>query len=271
MEYIHLLNQALCYIEDNLMNEITIKEIAKQMQVSEHECKRLFAFVIGTPISDYIRFRRLSVAGQDIAKTEEPIGDIAAKYQYYNQSAFSRAFKEFHHHTPLEIRKKGVSLLEEYSPHLLEKQKQMDFTIIELPSVRMARSGKHSLKGFDEWWSKKFNKETNLFPKDFMWNNEITKKLEWLYIVDEDEDTGKYETFQFPGGLYATITTEDTSKKRSEAYFTLVQKTKESREFDKSTPENDPNYHLKYSMGHVSTPRGFTKHQFTIFVPIVKK
>jgi AraC-like DNA-binding protein len=271
MEYINTLNKAILYIERNLTNEIDISKICKELLMNDQEFRWLFSFVFSTTISEYIRKRRLYESGVLIANTDELIGDIASRYQYFNHSAFSRAFKDFHNHSPLEIREKGVNYLRVYLPLIIERKENMDFNIIELPATRMARSGKHSLKGFDKWWSDKYDKSKSIFPKDFMWNNEVTKKLEWLYIVSDDEETDKYETFQFPGGIYATITSDDTSKEKSKAYFTLLDKISKNNEYEKSTVENDPNYHLKYPMGHVSTPKGFDKHQFTIFVPIIKK
>lgn len=147
----------------------------------------------------------------------------------------------------------------------------MDFRVVGLPKTKMARSGKKSLKSFEKWWSDKYNETHQLCPKDFIWNNELTKKLEWLYVLDEHEDSGGFETFVFPGGLYATITCDDHSKARSKVYQELLDKISKSDMFEKSTIDNDPNYHSKYPMGHVSTPVGFKEHQFTIFVPIVNK
>jgi AraC family transcriptional regulator len=70
----------------------------------------VFSFIAGISVSEYIRRRRLSQAVFDIQKGKESIIDIALKYCYESQSAFTRAFKELHGHTPASSRKIGVSL-----------------------------------------------------------------------------------------------------------------------------------------------------------------
>ncbi len=255
-----------------MKKSIDINDCAKTLCMSEYEFQRIFAFIVGTPISEYIRKRRLVEAGREIAETKKNIGDIAFDYQYHNHSSFSRAFKEFHNYSPQEIRKSGGKWLTKFEPFILKEENKLDFKVIELPKTFMARSGNKSLKEFDKWWSKKYQESNSLFPRDFMWNNEKTGKLEWLYSLDGNEkDTNGYETFIFPGGLYATITADDNAKAKSKAYYELKRRVDSSDQYCIANEENDIYYHQRYPMGHVSTPNGFKKHQFTIFVPIVLK
>lgn len=271
MKYLEVMKKAIEYIESNLGNEIRVSDISSDVELSDIDFQKLFTFVIGVPVIEYMRNRRMSEAAIEIKNTNHPIGDIAAKYTYFNLSSFSRAFNSFHGVSPMTLRKSTSINIKRFPKILLERYDEMDFKIIELPKVKMARSGKKSLKSFENWWSEKFNKTDHLFPKDFIWNNEVTKKLEWIYILDDQEDSGGFETFDFPGGLYATITCDDNSKAKSKAYQELLEKISRSNDYEKSAIENDPLYHSKYPMGHVSTPVHFKNHQFTIFVPIVNK
>lgn len=271
MKYLEVLQKAIDYVENNLEQELKVVDISSHVDMSDIDFQKLFSFVIGIPVIEYMRNRRMHEAANLIVSTSAAIGDIAAKYTYYNLSSFSRAFTNFHGISPVTLRKSASSNINVFPKIRLERFDEMDFKIIELPKVKMARSGKKSLKSFENWWSERFNKKDHLFPKDFMWNNEITKKLEWLYILDDHEDSGGFETFDFPGGLYATITCDDTSKAKSKAYQELLDKISHSHEYEKSTIDNDDYYHYKYPMGHVSTPVHFKNHQFTIFVPIVSK
>ncbi len=104
--FVSILNK----IEENLTGEIDVPALAKDACMSVYEFRRIFSFVIGVPISEYIRKRRLSMAAEDILANGISVTDAAMKYQYDDSSSFSRAFKEFHGIAPSEITKKKVPL-----------------------------------------------------------------------------------------------------------------------------------------------------------------
>ena len=85
------------YIEANLMGEPDYEKMAKIMNLSVYEFRRIFSFVVGCPVSEYIRKRKLSLAATEIILSDKAdILAISTKYGYSNQSAFTRAFKEHH-------------------------------------------------------------------------------------------------------------------------------------------------------------------------------
>ncbi|MBE6693504.1 MAG: AraC family transcriptional regulator [Ruminococcaceae bacterium] len=92
-------------IENNLAGEIDIERLAKMAKLSVYEFRRIFSFVAGLPLSEYIRKRRLSLAIFDLMDTEASITDIAAKYGYDSSSSFSRAFRDFHGISPSDVKK----------------------------------------------------------------------------------------------------------------------------------------------------------------------
>lgn len=98
------------YIEENIYNEINYEEVAKIMGVSVFHFQRLFSFLTGIPVAEYIRCRKMTLAGFDIQKSNEKIIDIAFKYRYESHSSFSRAFQLFHGVTPSAVREEGVSI-----------------------------------------------------------------------------------------------------------------------------------------------------------------
>lgn len=110
MDWLQSMNKVVDYIEDNLTSVIEMESMAKLVGCSVYEFSRIFTFVAGMSVSEYIRRRRLSQAVFDIQNAKEGIVDIALKYCYESQSAFTRAFKELHGHTPAAARKKGISL-----------------------------------------------------------------------------------------------------------------------------------------------------------------
>lgn len=103
------MNQALDYIEEHLAGEIDYAVAARLASCSEWEFRRMFSLLAGIPLSEYIRCRRLTAAAEDICNGEKII-DVAVKYGYESQAAFSRAFKRFHQVAPSGARNQGVAL-----------------------------------------------------------------------------------------------------------------------------------------------------------------
>ncbi|SET45311.1 AraC family transcriptional regulator [Paenibacillus sp. NFR01] len=104
------MNLALSYIEQHLQDEINFREVAKRAGCSEYHFKRMFSFLAGIPLSEYIRRRRLTLAGFELQQTETRIIDIAMDYGYGSPDAFAKAFQQFHGVTPSEARAKGQPL-----------------------------------------------------------------------------------------------------------------------------------------------------------------
>ncbi|WP_411830228.1 AraC family transcriptional regulator [Paenibacillus alba] len=104
------MNSALTYIEENLANEIEFKEIARLAYCSEYHFKRMFSFLAGVSLSEYIRRRRLTLAAFELHVSDRKVIDIAIKYGYNSPDAFTRAFQSLHGVTPTEARNKGQSL-----------------------------------------------------------------------------------------------------------------------------------------------------------------
>ena len=110
MEYYIGLNEVIDEIEKELTNEIDYKNLAKIIGTSEYTLQRIFCFLTGITLTDYIKKRRLSKAGEDIQITKEKIINIAMKYQYDSSISFARAFRRIHGIAPSEVRKKEISL-----------------------------------------------------------------------------------------------------------------------------------------------------------------
>lgn len=110
MDRIERLNEALDYIEDNLTRDIDYREVARRACCSEYHFRRMFSFIAGVPLSEYIRRRRLTLAAFELDNSTANIADIAKKYEYRSPDAFTRAFKEWHGLTPSKARNSSQSL-----------------------------------------------------------------------------------------------------------------------------------------------------------------
>ena len=104
------MNDALNYIEENLDNHIDFKEVARLALCSEYHFQRMFTFLAGITLTQYIRRRRLSLAAFELNNSDIKIIDVSIKYGYNSPDSFSRAFQSLHGITPSEARYNGQSL-----------------------------------------------------------------------------------------------------------------------------------------------------------------
>lgn len=103
-------NRAMQYIEDNLAEDLDLKEIARQAYCSEYHLSRMFSLLAGITLSEYIRRRRLTLAAFELQTSDVRIIDVAIKYGYNSADAFSRAFQALHGMTPSTAKSNGSSL-----------------------------------------------------------------------------------------------------------------------------------------------------------------
>lgn len=110
MDSLKRLNEAIGYLEENLLGDIDYKEVARLAFCSEYHFQRMFSFLAGVSLSEYIRRRRLSLAAFELMNSKARILDIAIKYGYNSPDSFTRAFQSLHGITPSEARNGGQSL-----------------------------------------------------------------------------------------------------------------------------------------------------------------
>jgi len=107
MDWITGIQRAIDYTEEHLLEEIDYEKVANQAYSSSFHFQRLFSFLCGYTLGDYIRMRRLSLAAEDLSKGDEKIIDIALRYGYDTPESFSRAFTRFHGISPTEAKHGG--------------------------------------------------------------------------------------------------------------------------------------------------------------------
>ncbi|MEH7332042.1 AraC family transcriptional regulator [Neobacillus drentensis] len=110
MDLLKNMNEALQYIEENLTQDIDFKEVARIAFCSEYHYKRMFSFLAGITLSEYIRRRRLTLAALELNNSNSRIIDVAIKYGYSSPDSFTRAFHSLHGVTPSEARNNGQLL-----------------------------------------------------------------------------------------------------------------------------------------------------------------
>ena len=110
MDSLTSMNNAMQYIEEHLTDDIDYSEVSKIACCSEYHFKRMFSFLSGIGLSEYIRRRKLTLAALDLKGTNLRIIDVAVKYGYDSADAFSRAFHSLHGILPSEARSENTQL-----------------------------------------------------------------------------------------------------------------------------------------------------------------
>ena len=114
MDWIERLNDAVKYIEENLPDDVDYSLAAKKACCSLYHFQRMFSYISGIPLSEYVRRRKMSLAAADIISGEKVI-DTALKYGYSSPTAFNRAFKSVHGVAPSAAKSNGA-ILKAYPP-----------------------------------------------------------------------------------------------------------------------------------------------------------
>lgn len=110
MDWIEALSHAISYIEDNITEELNIKDIADRVNISGFCFQKGFSMLCGYTVGEYIRMRRLSLAGSELLSSDIKVIDLAFKYGYDSPDSFTKAFTRFHGSTPTEVRKNNAAV-----------------------------------------------------------------------------------------------------------------------------------------------------------------
>lgn len=129
-----MIQKAIQFMEDHILEHIGPEDVAKHLHVSQFHLHRIFKIFCGVSVSEYIRNRRLSLAGLDVVKNKETLLDLALKYQYDSQEGFQKAFYRFHGVNPSKA-KYGKAKLKAYHPLKIqikfEGGSSMDYRIVK--------------------------------------------------------------------------------------------------------------------------------------------
>ena len=171
MEWSESISKAIHYIESHITEELTIADIAKHAIISPYYFQKGFSMLCGFTVGEYIKKRRLTLAGSELVSTDRKIIDIALEYGYDSPDSFTKAFLRFHGATPTAVRK-GEAMVKSFAPLqiklILTGGYTMDYKIVkkapftvlgvsaifryetadqEIPAVwaKFSRSGKNTL------------------------------------------------------------------------------------------------------------------------------
>ncbi|MCK5128915.1 MAG: AraC family transcriptional regulator [Clostridiales bacterium] len=164
MQFIKQLNDAVDYIENNYTSEIDFEKAAKLACCSTYHFRRMFSYIAGVTLSEYIRKRKMTLAALELQNTNSKVTDVSFKYGYDSPTAFNRAFKSIHGVSPKKAKDESV-VLKTYSPISFNIQvtgaTEMKYKIISKDAFRIIGYKKYfefdvdeNLKQVPKFWRK---------------------------------------------------------------------------------------------------------------------
>lgn len=135
MFYYETVQKAIEFIEVNLKEDISIYDIALQVNFSVPHIYRVFKAVTGETIKTYILKRKLYFAANDLKTCKKNISEIAYEYGFESHDVFTRAFIRIYNMSPSKYRSEGTEiafnkLIINKNLYEIERNDNMKYTVI---------------------------------------------------------------------------------------------------------------------------------------------
>ena len=240
MDWLKGMNNVVGYIEKNLTQPIEYESLARIIGCSVYEFSRIFSFISGMSVSEYIRRRRLSQAVFDIQNGGEKIIDIALKYCYDSPAAFTRAFKELHGTAPLSVRKTNVSLKNYPAIKFVLSIKgvnEMKFKIVEKPAFSVVgvkftymdndgpettivadflkNLSKETIEKLLSLADEPFNGFIGIYPRYHLGSNDYI-----FAVISSKKTPEEFVKFNIPASKWAILPKDENASNRHERFYT---------------------------------------------------
>ena len=228
MDILTQLNRAIAYIEAHIDDDSALAGVSGVTAYSAYHFGRLFYYIAGMPLSEYIRKRKLSLAAMKLQSGGEKIIDLAVLYGYDSADSFSRAFARQHGITPSAARRPGVSLT--IFPPLafqikIEGARAMNVRIEKKDAFEVAGVGRRfkndetdKISGF---WDEKFKDGSLERLKKQMKRSDLIgvcgqadeQNGDFLYMIalfaEKGADAGGFSVIKAPEATWAIFRSED--------------------------------------------------------------
>lgn len=104
------LNALVDLVEQCTADEIDVTAFAREHGTTEYHLRRMFSSLAGMPLSEYVRRRRMTLAGAELVAGASSLLDVAVRHGYGSVEAFGRAFRTVHGIGPADARRDGGPL-----------------------------------------------------------------------------------------------------------------------------------------------------------------
>ena len=115
MEWAKAVKDAVEYMERHITEDITMYDVASHVNISPFYFHKGFSILCGYSVTEYIRMRRLALAGEELLSSDITVMDLAMKYGYDSPDSFTKAFSRFHGYTPMTVRK-NKTMIKAFAP-----------------------------------------------------------------------------------------------------------------------------------------------------------
>ncbi|MFC9708733.1 effector binding domain-containing protein [Paenibacillus sp. NPDC056933] len=170
MNWIESLQIAIHYMEDHLLENMTIEQISAQAYISPFHFQRTFSLLTDVTVAEYIRRRRLTLAANELLQSDHKIIDLAHKYGFDTPESFSKAFRRQHGIAPTEARKNSTSItsynrlviqlsLKGAEPMNYKIVEQAEFTLVGIKQAFSYVDGEN-LRGIAKMWQEAYTSGT---------------------------------------------------------------------------------------------------------------
>lgn len=167
MEWTIVIQEAISYMEEHLLENITVSDVAEYVHVSSFYFHKGFRMLCGYSVMEYIRNRRLSLAGQELLVSDCSVIELAGKYGYDSPDSFTKAFVRFHGSTPSAVRK-NKAMIKDFAPLKLAISLKggytMDYTVVKKEAftvlgVSREFSYQNAKQEIPKFWQELFSSE----------------------------------------------------------------------------------------------------------------
>lgn len=293
MDYEVCIQRTLDYIEENLQKRITLEELAELACFSPFHYHRVFQFLVGESVMDYVRKRRLSHAALRLLQSDDKVIDIAFDLGFQYHESFNRAFKKYYGRSPRAFRSATVHPVSLHQKAYLNRNRymggiKMEMKLIKKPALHIIgydlqtrnTDGENNREIPKFWQHYIQNKLGHKIPNPLYKNQELglctefnTATGEFVYMIGMEVAEGtpapegmSYRTF--PEMEYAVFTTPKASE---ENFVQSIQQTW-MEVFSKWFPDSGYEHDGKVEF-ELYDERCYGKEnkQIDIYIPVVKK
>ncbi len=236
MEWVDRLNRSVKYIEEHLTDEIDCEQLGRIAGCSAYHYQRMFSYMAGIPLSEYVRRRRMSLAAVDLQGGDERVIDIAERYGYRSPTAFNRAFQSFHGAAPSSVRDAGVSV-KAFSPIVfraaVKGATEMDYRIETKEAFRIVgisapldKEIENNFAVVPEMWRKaavdgtihKLAGMTDAPPAGLLGVSACNDEEQWRYFIAVccTKTSVEFEEYTVPASTWAIFSGRGTNRSLQE-------------------------------------------------------
>ena len=232
MKWVEKLNQSMNYIEEHLTDEIDYEQLGRIACCSAYHYQRMFTYMAGITLAEYIRRRKMSLAAVDLQGGEARIIDIAEKYGYRSPTAFNRAFQSFHGIAPSSVKNEGTSV-KSFSPIVFKItvkgatetnykiEKKEAFRIIGI-SAPLDQEIENNFAVVPQMWQEASTNGTlqklasmmDTPPMGLLGVSACNNEEQWKYYiaVSSTKPTGEFEQYTIPAATWAIFSGSGTNQ-----------------------------------------------------------